>query len=234
MEVEQKPEPVLDFNLNKMGGSETKLRKEKGKMRKVRLAVMFSVVFVLLFCSASPLLAAFTHKVKAGDTLFFLSRKYGVPIASIKTANGLRSNLILIGQQLRIPTALSSSRSSTGYSYSREDIDWLARAVYSEARGEPYDGQIAVAAVILNRLQSGKFADNIKGIIFEPLAFSAVADGQIYLTPNTMAYQAVREAIAGRDPSGGALYYWNPAKSTSKWIWSRTVIKRIGNHLFAK
>lgn len=195
---------------------------------------MFTLAFVILFSLSSPLWAATTHKVKAGDTLFLLSRRYGVSITSIKMENRLRTDKILIGQQLRIPTVGNLSRSSINNGYSEEDINWLAKAVYSEARGESYTGQVAVAAVILNRLQSGQFAGTIKGVIFEPLAFSAVADGQIYLTPDITAIRAARDAIAGWDPSEGALYYWNPEKATSKWVWSRSIIKRIGNHLFAR
>lgn len=93
---------------------------------------------------------------------------------------------------------------------------------------------MAVAAVILNRLKSPDFPNTIQGVIFQPLAFTAVQDGQFYLEPDATAWRAVEEALAGRDPSGGALYYWNPATATSSWIWSRPIIKRIGNHVFAK
>lgn len=200
-------------------------------MGKKRFLVITVLVFVLMIVLTSPLFAAVTHKVKKGDTLFKLSRNYGVSIASIKSANGLKSDKILMGQVLRIPTA-TNNVSRSGGSFSQGDINWLARVVYGEARGESYTGQVAVAAVVLNRLDSRQFPKTVKGVIFQSGAFTAVADGQINLTPNTTAYRAVREALAGADPSGGALYYWNPAKATSKWIWSRTVIKRIDNHLF--
>ena len=202
-------------------------------MRKIHYLVIVAVVSFITVFHASSLLAATTHKVKAGDTLFLLSKKYGVAITSIKMENGLRSNTLMIGQQLRIPSG-NTSRSSINSNFSQDDVNWLAKTVYSEARGEPYEGQVAVAAVVLNRLQSGNFPNTIRGIVFEPLAFSAVADGQIYMTPNPLAVQAAKDALAGWDPSGGALYYWNPAKATSKWIWSRPIIKRIGNHVFAR
>lgn len=118
--------------------------------------------------------------------------------------------------------------------FSQQDLNLLARAVYAEARGEPYIGQVAVAAVILNRLESDRFPHTIAGIIFQPGAFEAVADGQIWLQPDQTARRAVRDAINGWDPTGGALYYFNPARATSKWIWSRPQIKRIGKHIFAK
>lgn len=115
---------------------------------------------------------------------------------------------------------------------SDNDLKIMANAVYGEARGEPYEGQVAVAAVILNRLESQSFPNTINGVIFQPGAFTAVADGQIYLTPNEKAKQAVLDAINGWDPSGGCLYYFNPVTATSKWIWTRTQIKTIGKHIF--
>lgn len=118
--------------------------------------------------------------------------------------------------------------------YSQNDIQLMANAVHGEARGEPYVGQVAVAAVILNRIESSTFPNTAAGVIFEPRAFTAVADGQIWLTPNETAKQAVIDAINGWDPSGGALYYFNPNTATSDWIWSRPQIKKIGKHIFCK
>ncbi|MFD1952928.1 spore cortex-lytic enzyme [Paenibacillus thailandensis] len=112
------------------------------------------------------------------------------------------------------------------------DLKLMANAVYGEARGEPYEGQVAVAAVILNRLQDERFPKTISGVIFEPLAFTAVADGQIWLTPNETAARAVRDAVNGWDPTGGCTYYFNPETATSKWIWSRPQVKTIGKHIF--
>lgn len=116
--------------------------------------------------------------------------------------------------------------------FSQSDIELIAKAVHGEARGEPYEGQVAVAAVILNRIQSASFPNTVSGVIFQPGAFTAVSDGQIWLTPNDTAYRAAKDAINGWDPSGGALYYFNPATATSAWIWSRPQIKRIGKHIF--
>lgn len=118
--------------------------------------------------------------------------------------------------------------------FSQNDIQLMANAVYGEARGEPYEGQVAVAAVILNRIQSPSFPDTIAGVIFEPRAFTAVADGQIWLTPNETAKQAVLDAINGWDPSANAIYYFNPDTATSPWIWTRPQIKKIGQHIFCK
>ncbi|SFD50736.1 N-acetylmuramoyl-L-alanine amidase [Lentibacillus persicus] len=118
--------------------------------------------------------------------------------------------------------------------YSQNDIQLMANAVNGEARGEPYVGQVAVAAVILNRVESPTFPNSISGVVFEPRAFTAVADGQIWLTPNETSKKAVMDALNGWDPSGNATYYFNPETATSDWIWSRPQIKKIGKHIFAK
>lgn len=118
------------------------------------------------------------------------------------------------------------------HNLSENDIRLMSNAVYGEARGEPYEGQVAVAAVILNRVKSPNFPDTVSGVIFQPGAFTAVADGQIWLTPNETARKAVIDAANGWDPTGGCLYYFNPETATSKWIWTRPQVKRIGKHIF--
>ncbi|MEH7075622.1 spore cortex-lytic enzyme [Neobacillus drentensis] len=123
---------------------------------------------------------------------------------------------------------------NTPNGFSQNDIQLMANAVYGESRGEPYTGQVAVAAVILNRVNSATFPNTVSGVIFEPGAFTAVADGQIWLTPNENAKKAVLDAINGWDPTGEALYYFNPDTATSGWIWGRPQIKRIGKHIFCK
>lgn len=114
------------------------------------------------------------------------------------------------------------------------ELELLARLVHAEARGEPYEGKVAVAATVLNRLDDPRFPGTVEGVVYEQWAFTAVADGQMALTPDRSAYQAVLDALAGWDPTHGAVYYYNPATATSGWIWSRPVIKQIGNHLFAR
>lgn len=117
-----------------------------------------------------------------------------------------------------------------------QNLELLARAVNGEARGEIYEGQVAVAAVILNRVKHPSFPNTIAGVIYQPGAFSAVNDGQIHaaLAKNSTVYKACQDALNGWDPSGGAIYYYNPAKTTNKWIYSRPVVKVLGNHTFAK
>lgn len=131
----------------------------------------------------------------------------------------------------------SSAPTTTSYvphGFSANDLKLMANAVYGESRGEPYIGQVAVAAVILNRVESKSFPNTPSGVIFQPGAFTAVADGQIWLSPNATSKRAVQDAINGWDPTGGAIYYFNPDTATSPWIWSRPQIKKIGRHIFCK
>ena len=130
------------------------------------------------------------------------------------------------------PTRTASAAGVSGVS--GNDLKLLANAVHGEARGEPYIGQVAIAAVIMNRRDNPNFPNTVPSIIFQPGAFTAVADGQIWLTPNAQAQKAVQDALRGWDPSSGAIYYFNPATATSKWIWSRPQIKRIGRHIFCR
>jgi N-acetylmuramoyl-L-alanine amidase len=128
----------------------------------------------------------------------------------------------------------SGLTTSNNLGLSENDLNMMANAVYGEARGESFLGQVAVAAVILNRVKSPSFPDTINGVIFEPRAFTAVADGQIWLTPNETAKKAVRDALNGHDPTGGCIYYFNPDTATSAWIWTRPQVKQIGKHIFCK
>jgi len=114
------------------------------------------------------------------------------------------------------------------------DVQLLARAINGEARGEPYEGQVAVGAVILNRVEHSSFPNTIAGVIYQKGAFDVVADGQINMTPNSTAIKAAQDALNGWDPSYGAIYYFNPDTATNKWIWSRPMTVTIGKHRFCK
>ena len=133
---------------------------------------------------------------------------------------------------LGISTGTSSSSGGYG-NYSSADMQLLARCIYAEARGESYTGQVAVGAVILNRVKSPKFPNTISGVIYQKNAFTAVNDGQINLTPDKTAMNAAKDAVNGWDPSYGSLYYYNPAVATSSWIFSRETVTVIGKHVFA-
>ena len=128
----------------------------------------------------------------------------------------------------------SSGSSGSSGSVNSSDLNLLARLVYGEARGEPYKGQVAVAAVVLNRVKSASFPNSIAGVIYQSGAFSVVADGQINLTPNENAYNAARDALNGWDPTNGCLYYYNPDKTSNKWMLSKPIALRIGKHAFCR
>jgi N-acetylmuramoyl-L-alanine amidase len=132
---------------------------------------------------------------------------------------------------LGMPAQAAQAGSNQGINRSADEY-LLARCIHGEARGEPYVGKVAVAAVVLNRVRSPQFPNTIAGVIYQPLAFTAVADGQINLTPDKDSLKAARDALNGWDPTYGCLYYWNPATATSKWIWSRKVTLKIGKHWF--
>ncbi len=121
-------------------------------------------------------------------------------------------------------------------SNSTSDLQLMARAINGEARGEPYEGQVAVGAVILNRVKSSQFPNTIAGVIYQSGAFTAVTDGQINapIDESSTVYKAAQDAMNGWDPTGGCIYYFNPATATNKWIWSRPVVKTIGKHRFCK
>ena len=126
-----------------------------------------------------------------------------------------------------------TAQSTTASSAAESEIYILARLVHGEARGEPYVGKVAVAAVVLNRVRSASFPNTISGVVYQSGAFDCVADGQINLTPDADSIRAARDAMNGWDPTGGCIYYYNPATATSAWIKTRTVKTVIGNHSFA-
>ena len=128
----------------------------------------------------------------------------------------------------------SSSSNSSSSSSNSSNVNLLARLIYGEARGEPYTGQVAVGAVVMNRVKSSSFPNTISGVIYQSGAFDAVRDGQINLSPNSTAIKAAQDAINGWDPSYGAVYYFNPSTATNKWIWSRPMTVTIGSHRFCK
>ena len=147
--------------------------------------------------------------------------------------NGLTVDGIAGTQTLNAMGIMSSS-SSSGTTNNSSNVNLLARVIYGEARGEPYVGQVAVGAVILNRVKSSKFPNTISGVVYQSGAFDAVSDGQVNLTPDSTAKKAAQDALNGWDPSYGAIYYFNPNTATNKWIWSRPMTVTIGKHRFCK
>lgn len=198
-------------------------------MKKLKMAVIACVTSLSLFsCFPNAEASAAVHTVKAGDTLWKISAQYGVTIQNIKAANNQTSNIIYPGQKLTIPQA----------AISEADKELLARLVFAEAKSEPYAGKVAVATVVLNRLSSANFPNSIREIIYQVdgghYAFTPVQNGTINQPADAASIKAVNEAVSFWGQGSGSLYFYNPKTSTSKWILSREVTVRIGNHVFAK
>ena len=153
----------------------------------------------------------------------YFQRKNGLTVDGIAGPATLKA--------MGIMTSSSSSSSSSSYN---SNLNLLARVIYGESRGEPYTGQVAVGAVVMNRVKSSSFPNTISGVVYQSGAFDAVKDGQINLTPNSTATKAAQDALNGWDPSYGAIYYFNPSTATNKWIWSRPMTVTIGKHRFCK
>ena len=147
------------------------------------------------------------------------------------TADGIAGKKTLEAMGIYTSSSITSGGSNTG---NTNDVNLLSRLIYGESRGEPYTGQVAVAAVVLNRVKSSSFPNTIAGVIYQTGAFDVVRDGQINLSPDSTAKKAAQDALNGWDPSYGAIYYFNPNTATNKWIWSRPHTVTIGSHRFCK
>lgn len=154
-------------------------------------------------------------------------------VKKFQRKNGLTADGIAGKATLEKMGIFSSSPKSSG-SVSSSSLNLISRFVYAESRGEPYKGQVAVAAVILNRVKDSRFPNTVSGVVYQSGAFTCVSDGQINLSPNDTARKAAQDAMNGWDPTYGAIYYFNPNTATSKWIWSRPMTVTIGKHRFCK
>lgn len=211
--------------------------------------IFFLVIIVLLIFSVSVVVWATSRRGSTGSEVRQIQEKlkrwgyysgsvdgiYGsateAAVKKFQKANGLTVDGIA-GKNTLAAMGIQSQNSSS--STGSTDLNLLSRVVYSEARGEPYVGQVAVAAVVLNRVSNSSFPNSISGVVYQAGAFDAVADGQINLTPDSTARKAAQDAINGWDPTYGCIYYFNPSTATSKWIWSRPQVLTIGKHIFCK
>ncbi len=179
------------------------------------------------------------YTVKSGDSLFLIAQQFGISVDALRQANNLTGDSISPGQTLQIPGDSNSGNSSSSYynfSLSQTDLDLLSRLVTAESDGEPFNGQVAVAATILNRLRDSRYPKTIPGIIYQvdngSYQYSPVLDGRINLPASSNAVRAVQSALSGSDPSYGANGFYNPEKTVNQWVRSQTVTTVIGNHVF--
>ncbi|HWI63509.1 MAG TPA: spore cortex-lytic enzyme [Symbiobacteriaceae bacterium] len=164
-------------------------------------------------------------------------RMYGAVI-SFQRKNGLRADGVVgpgtwaaLGER----GTAAGGGGGRGRGASRtDDQELLARVISAEAKGEPYEGQVAVGAVILNRVRDSRFPNTLAGVVYQTHAFESVSNGAVYIPATASSRRAARDALNGWDPTNGCVFFWNPAKAVSKWIWSRPIVKRIGGHVFAR
>jgi len=191
-----------------------------------------------------PVARQTVHTVRAGETLWRIALQYNTTVARIAVENGIaNSSIITVGQRLTIPARGASTApitaplvSRAGRSFSAAELDLFARLVHAEAAGESFEGQVAVAASVLNRVDSPRYPNTLTAVIFQIESgfyqYSPVLDGRINLPANDIARRAVQEAISGRDPSLGATGFYNPAKTSNQWVRQQPVTVVIGNHVF--
>lgn len=226
----------------------------------LKRAIIYVLAIMLAYGSTTLYILPYTNATKAvayyyghrGDIISQVQRKlkawgyyngavdgiFGhgtyTAVRSFQSKNGLKVDGI-IGDKTLAALGINTGASSGGSASSNnQDVMLLARLINGEARGEPYEGQVAVGAVVLNRTRNPKFPSSVAGVIYQPGAFTAIVDGQIHANMEQTSINAARDALNGWDPSGGAMYYFNPSTATSSWIWSRPLIKVIGKHRFCK
>ncbi|MGO4787040.1 spore cortex-lytic enzyme [Paenibacillus sp. 2KB_20] len=215
-------------------------------IRKPTWKIIFTLFLsILLFLpafaqttEAAPLLKPGSENGDVWDLQYRLKTLdfYTLPLDGKYGAN-TKAAVIRFQKEYGVPadgiTGAQTWRQLKKYTLNQSEMDIMAKVIYSEARGEPYKGQVAVGAVVMNRIQSSEFPNDIRGVVFQKGAFTAVDDGQYWLTPDRTAYLAALDAVRGWDPTYESLYYFNPKTATSKWIWSRPQVLQIGNHIFA-
>lgn len=171
------------------------------------------------------------YQVEPGDSLYWIAATYGLSVQELKALNHLDSDEIRVGQRLVVPLD-GIKYYPAGVKLSTQEVEWLAQMIHAEARGEPYIGQVAVGAVIINRVLSPQFPKTLRGVLFQRNAFQPVQNGSFYMAANDSARKAALEALDGHDPTGGALFFFNPRQSSDRFMHSRTATVTIGSHRF--
>lgn len=225
----------------------------------VKVAAGCIASLMLMTVAVMPALADWKYTPQAGDSLWLLNQRFGPSVAELEGRNGLSGDTIYAGKALVVPSAdfprsADANPASVGAAapanqtstvqrqaapasripYTQGDLDMLAHLVMAEAGSEPYQGQVGAAAVVINRVQSGRFPRSVGGVIFQTDAFESVSNGWYWNPAPASAYRAAQDALNGWDPSGGALFFFNPAKTSNAFMWARPVITQIGGHVFTR
>lgn len=204
-------------------------------MNKFAKLISSSLVVGSLFFTSVQTTFAATYTVKSGDYLYKIAKNNNTTVDSIMKSNRLKNTTIRVGQKLTIPTKkVSSTKTTKVNSYSMSEIDLMAKLVRAEAGGEPQKGKVAVAAVVINRTQSKSFPKTVSGVIYQKNAFSPVRSGSINKPADSNSRKAAIEAAKGSDPTKNAVFFYNPKHTKDRWIKSRPITTKIGNHNFAK
>lgn len=226
-----------------------KINKNKAAIISISLALMLFLLYNIFSVNIVQALSKYGSRGEEVRTIQTKLKRWGYykgnvdgiygsqtleAVKYFQRKNGLAVDGIAGKNTLEAMGIFNSSGNSSGASSNSNDLNLLSRLVYGEARGEPYEGQVAVAAVVLNRVKNSSFPNTIAGVIYQKGAFNVVSDGQINLTPNATSKKAAQDALNGWDPSYGSIYYFNPSTATNKWIWSRPHVRTIGKHRFCK
>ena len=244
---------MVKNNILEKNNKKVKVRNRKGKIILIILLLLITISGIFIFSFENSEVEALSKYGSRGEEVKQIQTKlkrwgyyngnvdgiYGSQtqeaVRYFQRKNGLSVDGIAGPKTLEaMGIYSSSSNNSSSSTTNSNDVNLLARVIYGEARGEPYTGQVAVGAVVLNRVKSSSFPNTISGVIYQSGAFDAVKDGQINLSPDSTAKKAAQDALNGWDPSNGAIYYFNPATATNKWIWSRPMTVTIGKHRFCK
>ncbi|NLM69431.1 MAG: LysM peptidoglycan-binding domain-containing protein [Firmicutes bacterium] len=172
-----------------------------------------------------------TYRVVRGDSLYWIAEQFGTTVAELMKLNQLDSTVIHVNQKLLVPAG-TLREYPCGLKLTDKEVEWIAQMIHAEARGEPYLGQVAVGAVIINRLKSSQFPNTVRGVLFQEGAFQPIRNGSFYRPANEQAYRAALEALNGHDPTNGALFFFNPKLSNDRFMHSRTPVVTIGQHRF--
>lgn len=184
--------------------------------------------------TSAKLLSSMAHTVQRGESLYIIAKHYNTTVDSLRRTNNLKTDMLLVAQRLVIPGGQTSTTTTTRAMLSTNERELLARIVHSEAMGEPFSGMVAVAAVVFNRVASSQFPNSVSSVIYQPYQFEPVLNGWVNKVAGSDAYRAVDAALGGQDPSFGAVFFYNPVKAPHRWLGSKPVTIRIGNHVFLK